>query len=74
MMAHLMGTAGYRVPTKFQNLGTGYRPEKFFWVPIGTGYQPNFQRCRSLDKSTISAEIIFQIKRLFSIISLPIDS
>ena len=21
-------------------MGTGYRPEKNFWVPIGTGYRP----------------------------------
>ena len=59
----ILGTAGYRVPGKFQNLGTaryrvpkkfeklgtdGYRvpAKKIFWVPIGTGYRSNFQRCR----------------------------
>ena len=29
-------------------MGTGYRPEKFFWLPMGTEYRPNFQRCRFL--------------------------
>ena len=35
-----MGT-GYRSEKNFWvPMGTGYRPEKKFWVPMGTGYRP----------------------------------
>ena len=45
----ILGTTWYRVPGKFQKLGTdGYWPEKLIRVPIGTGSRPNFQRCRAL--------------------------
>ena len=51
----ILGTAGYRVPRKFQKLGTGYREnfkssvslgtgyqrEKIFWVSMDTGYRPD---------------------------------
>ena len=37
-----------------QILGTdGYRPEKKFWVPMGTGYRENFHLCRLLMKTSI---------------------
>ena len=32
-----LGTDGYQVPAR-----------KIFWVPMGTGSWPNFQRCRPL--------------------------
>ena len=35
----ILGTAGYRVPRKFQKLGTGYRENFKSSVPLGTGYQ-----------------------------------
>ena len=43
-----MGT-GYRREKNFWvPMGTGYRPEKKFWVPMGTGYRENFHLCRPL--------------------------
>ena len=40
------GTHGY--PSKFKNLGTGYRENFRNWVPLSTGYQGNFRSCVSL--------------------------
>ena len=34
--------------TEKEPMGTGCRPEKKFWVPIGTGYRENFHLCRPL--------------------------
>ena len=65
-------------------MGTGYRPEKEFWVRMGTGYRQNFHLCRPLSETLniTQSELInlkfilltiFQIKFFIKFLSTKIN-